>query len=499
LQNATLRIDPVFAVGEIDRRLFGSFLEHLGRAVYQGIYEPGHPQADANGFRRDVLELVRELGPTIVRYPGGNFVSGYNWEDGVGPPEQRPRRLDLAWRSIETNRIGTNEFIAWTALAETEPMIAVNLGTRGVDAARNLVEYCNYPGETYWSDLRASHGYREPHGVKVWCLGNEMDGPWQIGAKTADEYGRLVCEAAKSMKLVDPSIELVACGSSNSRMPTFATWEATVLEHAYDHVDYLSLHTYYENTGDLGEFLALSLDMDLFIDSIVSTADHVRAKLRKSKRIDLSFDEWNVWYQSRHRAEPPRDWIEAPPLIEDVYTHADALLVGCMLITLMRHADRVKIGCQAQLVNVIAPILARAGGASWRQTIFYPFLHASRYGRGTSLEARVECGSYESSRFGPVPLVEAGASWEEEAGELAIFVVNRHQREPVSLRCPLWTGAWDLIEHTALHSDDPLAQNTYERPDRVTPSPQPGGAISDNTLVAELGPLTWNVLRVRVV
>ncbi|MGH2819739.1 MAG: alpha-N-arabinofuranosidase, partial [Actinomycetota bacterium] len=427
MQHATLRIDPGFDVGEIDRRLFGSFLEHLGHAVYGGMYEPGHPRADENGFRKDVLELVREMGPTIIRYPGGNFVSGYNWEDGVGPGEERPRRLDLAWKSVETNEIGTNEFATWCSMAGAEPMIAVNLGTRGVDAARNLVEYCNHPGGSFWSDLRVSHGFRDPHDVKVWCLGNEMDGPWQIGAKTAEEYGRLACQAAKAMKLVDPSIELVACGSSNSRMSTFASWEATVLEHTYDHVDYISLHTYYENTGDLGEFLALSLDMDAFIDSIVATADHVRAKLRKSKRIHLSFDEWNVWYQSRYQEARPRGWTEAPPLIEDVYSHADALLVGCMLITLLRHADRVRIGCQAQLVNVIAPILARPGGASWRQTSFYPFLHAVRFARGASLDARVECGSYESSRFGPVPFIEAGACWNEDAGELTIFAVNRHE------------------------------------------------------------------------
>ena len=222
MQTAKITIDPNFRIGEVDPRLYGSFIEHLGRAVYGGIYEPEHPTADDMGFRQDVLDLVRELGVPIIRYPGGNFVSGYDWEDGVGPVEERPRRLDLAWKTVETNRVGTNEFAAWAKRAGAEPMIAVNLGTRGTDAARNLVEYCNHPGGSYWSDLRRSHGAEEPHAVGVWCLGNEMDGPWQIGHKTAAEYGRLAVETAKAMKWVDPSIELVACGSSKAAMPTFA-------------------------------------------------------------------------------------------------------------------------------------------------------------------------------------------------------------------------------------------------------------------------------------
>ena len=249
MHEARLTVDPAFRVGEVDPRLFGSFVEHLGRCVYDGIYEPGHPAADERGFRRDVAELVRELGVPILRYPGGNFVSGYNWEDGVGPVEQRPTRLDLAWRSIETNAVGLDEFLSWAGGLGIDPMIAVNLGTRGVDAARNLVEYANHPGGTYWSDLRRANGVPDPYGIKVWCLGNEMDGPWQIGHKTAAEYGRLARETAKAMRLVDPAIELVACGSSNHAMPTFGTWEATVLAETYDVVDYVSMHAYYEELG----------------------------------------------------------------------------------------------------------------------------------------------------------------------------------------------------------------------------------------------------------
>ena len=299
MSTASFTVDPGFAVGAIDDRVFGSFVEHLGRCVYTGIYEPGHPTADDNGFRGDVLALVRELGVTTVRYPGGNFVSGYDWEDGIGPRAERPVRLDLAWRSIETNQFGTDEFLRWTALAGVEPMLAVNLGTRGVDEARALVEYCNHRGGTTRSDLRAANGYVAPYGVPLWCLGNEMDGPWQIGQKTATEYGRLTAEAGKAMKLVDPSIELVACGSSGRAMPTFGAWEAQVLEQCYDAVDHISLHAYYDpEETDVDSFLASSVDMQAFIGSVVATCDHARAKARSDKQLGLSFDEWNVWYLS---------------------------------------------------------------------------------------------------------------------------------------------------------------------------------------------------------
>ncbi len=304
---AQLTIDPAFRVAPVRRRTFGTFVEHLGRCVYTGIYEPGHPTADEDGFRGDVLALTRELGVSTVRYPGGNFVSGYRWEDGIGPRANRPRRLDLAWHSTETNEVGVDEFMRWTRLAGVEPMMAVNLGTRGVQEALDLLEYCNIRSGTALSDLRIANGSKDPHDVRMWCLGNEMDGPWQIGHKTAREYGRLAAETARAMRMIDPNLELVACGSSGSSMPTFGSWEATVLEETYDVVDHISCHAYYEEKdGDLGGFLACSTDMEHFIASVAATADHVGARLRSRKRIGISFDEWNIWYLSRFRsAEPP--------------------------------------------------------------------------------------------------------------------------------------------------------------------------------------------------
>ncbi len=500
MRHARIVADRDFRAGDVDRRLFGAFLEHLGRAIYGGIYEPGHPTADEQGFRQDVLELIRPLNVPIIRYPGGNFVSGYNWEDGVGPVTQRPRRLELAWKSIETNAVGTNEFAAWAKRAGAEVMLAVNLGTRGIDAARNLVEYCNRPGGTYWSDLRITHGVPEPHGIKLWCLGNEMDGPWQIGQKTADEYGRIATEAAKVMKWVDPTIELVACGSSHPRMSTYPQWELTVLEHTYEHVDYISLHTYYRLNGDdLGTFLAQNLEMDEYIRTVAATCDFVRAKKRSRKRVHLSFDEWNVWYHSRERDQElyrTRPWTVAPPLTEEQYTLVDALVVGCMLITLLKHADRVKIACIAQLVNAIAPISTVTGGGAWRQTTYYPFLHASRYGRGAVLDLQIASPVYDNAQFGPVPLLEATATLDEEAERLTIFAVNRDQFAALPLEGDLRCfSGFDVIEHIVLEHDSPHATNTSEHPDEVVPHARGDAAVRDGRLSATLPRLSWNVIR----
>ncbi len=377
MKQVKITLDKAYKVAKVDDRLFGSFIEHLGRAVYGGIYQPGHPTADKYGYRQDVVQLVRELQVPLIRYPGGNFVSNFFWEDSVGPVDKRPARLDLAWRSLEPNTFGLEEFYHWTKQVNAQIMMAVNLGTRGVADACNLLEYCNHPGGSKYSDLRRSHGVENPYNIKLWCLGNEMDGSWQLGSKTMDEYGRISQEAGKAMKLIDPSIELVSCGSSYREMPTFPQWEATTLEHNYDYVDYLSLHTYYGNAAmDSNDYLAKSDDMDDFIRTVVSVCDYVKAKKRSKKQINLSFDEWNVWFHaSKEDADTTENhpWQKAPHLLEDHYTFEDALMVGLMMITLLKHADRVKIACLAQLVNVIAPIMTEENGIAWRQTIFYPF------------------------------------------------------------------------------------------------------------------------------
>jgi alpha-N-arabinofuranosidase len=498
---AKMIVDKDFVIGQVDDRIYGSFIEHLGRAVYGGIYEQGHPSADEQGFRKDVLELVKELQVPIVRYPGGNFVSGYNWEDGVGPLSERPRRLELAWRTIEPNWIGYNEFMDWCRKAGTDAMMAVNLGTRGIDDARNLVEYSNHPSGSYWSDLRRSHGYEAPHGVKTWCLGNEMDGPWQIGSKTAVEYGRIANEVGKTMKWIDPTIELVACGSSGRTMATFPEWEATVLDLAYDTVDYLSIHQYYGNQkGDTRNFLAQSVGMDQFIHTVIATADYAQAKKRSKKKMNLSFDEWNVWFHSHDHDSKLDPWSIAPPQLEDVYTHEDALVVGCMLISLLKRADRVKMACMAQLVNVIAPIMTRNGGPAWKQTIYYPYMHASVFGRGQVLVPLIQSPKYDSADFTDVPYVESVAVYNEEIGEVTVFAVNRSLEEAIPFEIDLRSfGSASILEHIVLEHDDLLATNTELQPDRVKPHAGGSSAIAGNgKLEARLGKASWNVIRLNV-
>ncbi|MGW1022122.1 arabinosylfuranosidase ArfA [Streptomyces sp. NPDC002577] len=496
---ARFTLDPAFAIGDVNPRLFGSFVEHLGRCVYTGIYEPGHPSADEAGLRTDVLELIRELGVTAVRYPGGNFVSGYKWEDSVGPADERPRRLDLAWKSTETNRFGLSEYIAFLKKIgpQAEPMMAINLGTRGVAEALELQEYANHPAGTALSDLRVAHGDKDPFGIRLWCLGNEMDGPWQTGHKTAEEYGRLAAETARAMRQIDSGLELVACGSSAQGMPTFAEWEATVLAETYDLVDYISLHAYYEETGgDRDSFLASAVDMESFIENVVATCDHIGARLKSKKKINLSFDEWNVWYQSRPNPHQVEDWQEAPRLLEDNYTVTDAVVFGSLLIALLRHADRVTVACLAQLVNVIAPILTEPGGPAWKQTTFFPFSQASRYGRGQVLDVRVDSPTYETKRFGEVSLLHATAVRDPETGAVTVFAVNRSQTDALPLEVALnGLELTSVVEHTAVADADPEAKNTLDDPERVTPHAVEGTALQDGTLTATLEPLSWNVIR----
>lgn len=491
---AKITLAKEFKVGEIDRRIFGSFIEHLGRAVYGGIYEPNHPTADENGFRGDVLDMVKELNVPIVRYPGGNFVSGYNWEDGVGPVENRPSRLDLAWGTTEPNTFGTNEFMKWCKKANSECMMAVNLGTRGPEEARNLVEYMNHKGNSAWSDLRKAHGYEEPWDVKLWCLGNEMDGRWQMGAKTAEDYGKIANEASKMMKWTDDRIETVLCGSSSRNSPTFGQWEQTSLEIAYDSVDYVSLHQYYDNrNGDTASFLAKTLELEEFIYSVLCVCDYVKAKKRSKKTINLSFDEWNVWYHSNNA--PYERWSIAPPRLEDIYNFEDALLVGSMLITLLRHCDRIKIACLAQLVNVIAPIFTQIGGGIFKQTIFYPFEHMSNFGKGVALNPIISCPKYDCKEFTDVPYLESIATYDEENDELVLFCVNKSQDDSIILDVNMldFDGMmpYEFISMDGYNAND---ENGIDNP-FVKPHNNAVPTMDSANAEIKLKPFSWNVIK----
>lgn len=503
--DATARLDPHYEIADIDRRLFGGFVEHLGRHIYDGIFEPGHPSADAEGFRTDVIELVKELGVSTIRYPGGNFVSGYRWEDGVGPVAERPRRLDLAWHSTETNEVGLHEFQTWLDRVGSELMLAVNLGTRGTQEALDLLEYANADTQTAWTDQRAANGRETPFGVKMWCLGNEMDGPWQVGHRGAEDYGKLASRTAKAMRMIDPGVELVACGSSGRGMPTFGSWERTVLEHTFDDVEFISCHSYYqEHDGNAQEFLASGVDMARFIESVAAIADTVAATKKSDKRIMISFDEWNVWYL--HNADGSESghefkggaWPVAPRLLEDKYHALDAVVFGDLMITLLQHADRVRSASLAQLVNVIAPIMTEPGGPAWRQTTFFPFSITSRLAHGRAVRVPVTAGTFTSDKLGEVESVNAVATIDDEG--VSLFVVNRSTTDAADLRvdlAPLMRALGRevaVVESHLLHEDDLYAANTLEDRERVGVR-EAEASVDGELLSLALPAVSWTAVR----
>ncbi|MFG6446458.1 alpha-N-arabinofuranosidase [Microbacterium sp. P07] len=500
MATARLIFDTRRPVGPVNRRVFGSFIEHLGRAVYDGIHEPTHPTADADGFRNDVKDLVRELGVSAIRYPGGNFVSGFRWEDSVGPREDRPQRLDLAWHSTESNHVGLHEFASWLEAVDSELMLAVNLGTRGTSEALDLLEYSNLATGSALSSERVANGRTAPFDVRMWCLGNEMDGPWQLGHRSADDYGKLAAQTARAMRMFDPTLELVVCGSSARDMPTFGEWERVVLSHAYDDVDYISCHAYYaEKDGDLGSFLASAVDMDSFIESVVATIDHVKAVKKSDHEVFISFDEWNVWdtarFENVDKITGVDNWPVAPRLLEDAYTVADAVVVGNLLISLLRRADRVTSASLAQLVNVIAPIMTEPGGIAWKQTTFFPFALTSALATGQSIPTEVTCDVYETQRYGAVPLVDAVTTVDEELGRASIFAVNRSQTDVVQLRIPV-SDFGDITDASAqtLSDDDPYAGNSLTAPERVDLHANATLRTEGDEMIIDLPPVSWSAI-----
>lgn len=484
---ASIYLDNNRTISEISPLLFSGFAEHMGRCIYEGIYDPQSPHADKNGLRKDVLAALREINYRAMRYPGGNFLSGYRWYDGVGPKEERPRRRDLAWQSIETNQFGTNEFMVFCKEINTQPMMGVNMGTGTIQDAANLVEYCNALTGTQYGDLRASHGYREPYGVKYWCLGNEMDGPWQIGHLEAEEYGKKAREAAKMMRWHDRSIETILCGSSNARMATYPEWDRVALEICWEQVNYHSMHYYANNhANDTASFLALSAEFEAFVDTLSGVLRYVKAKNRSKHDVYLSWDEWNVWYKASGPKHQEGHWTEAPHLIEEIYNLEDALVVGQWLNVFLRKSDVLKVACIAQIVNVIAPILTTRD-SMLKQSIYYPLMLFSRLAGGNALDVLVKAPMYETKQFGAMPLLDVSASHNTETGKHAVFIVNRSQTDNITVDLnwqDMKPKTIDCVHQVA--GTDPKAANSYENPNQIiavtVQAPQVDGGCATITL-----------------
>jgi alpha-N-arabinofuranosidase len=505
MNKAKAIFDKDFIISDVDERITGSFVEHLGRCVYDGLYEPGHKTADSNGFREDVKELVKELGVTAIRYPGGNFVSGYNWKDGVGPKEQRPCKKDMAWNTIETNQVGINEFAQWLADIDVEMIMTVNLGSGTPMEAGELVDYCNNEKGTYWSDLRRKHGLEKPYKFKLWCLGNEMDGEWQICMHTAEEYARKAKETAKIMKWMDPSIELIACGSCTNEEShkSFGEWDRIVLEEVYDYIEYLSLHRYYNYNPDKQLFYKMNdnisdipfffRDLQNYLDTIISAADFIKGKKRSNKTINISFDEWGVITETG----------AVPHGISQEYKFAsykllDAVIYGGLLCVFLNNSDRVRIACQSLLVNEGGMITTDPEGKAIRQVTYYPFRDVARYAKGVALKPVTELPRKLTDHHGEQDTVTISAVYNKETGEVNIFVMNCDLEDEIELTLDLRSFKnLKSLGHTLLYDDDPFARNTFEEEYRIKPLEVPLKEPENGILKLVLKKHSWNVLHLQ--
>ncbi|MCP3989885.1 MAG: alpha-N-arabinofuranosidase [Actinomycetia bacterium] len=490
LPATTITLHRGFPVGPVDPRIFGGFLEHMGRAVYEGVFDPNSAHADQAGLRRDVLGALDRLKMPVVRYPGGNFVSGYHWEDGVGDPAERPTLRELAWSSIETNQFGTDEFMGLCRKLGWTPMMAVNLGTGTPEEARNWVEYCNSPTGSRYADMREANGHPDPYGVPLWCLGNEMDGPWQLGHGPAAEYAVRALQAARMMKRVDPSIELVASGSSMIELDTYLEWDRQVLEYLGGSVDYISLHRYVGNErDDTADYLAVTASIDAQIEAVDGLCLYVQAKRRGRRRAYLCFDEWNVWYKESDMNGAGQ---VAPHLIEERYNLEDALVVAGFLNSFIRHADVVRVANLAQLVNVVAPIQTR-GDDLLIQSIFHVFEQYAKRRSGISLRPSVDGPTYQSESYGSVDVIDTSAIVDDS--QLHVFVTNRSLDAEAPVEIELADMALSaVVDASIITGAGPKAENTFDDQTVVCSAPFEGVAITGGRSHCILPPLSVTAL-----
>ena len=502
---ADLIVNKAFVIGEVSDLMYGQFFEPMGRCTHEGMYEPDHITADKNGWRQDVKELVKELGITCFRYPGGNITASYRWEDGVGPREKRPVRLDLAWSSIEDNSIGTDEYVSYVKELGAESIMCFNAGTRGIEAASDLVEYCNFPGGTKLSDMRRANGYEQPHNIRYWCIGNEVEGDWQIAQHQVDSYAWLCRQMGKAVKILNPENQVIASGTSEYFIRSFIDWDFKVLDTAFDYIDGLSIHCYTNRrkTDTTPHYLAHTARLEAYISAIEGVCKAVETKRWSKKKIYLSIDEWNVqsyeivYLRAGREERGIKPWMVHPPLSEQIYTMEDALALGLQLIVFLKHCNRIKIACMSLLVNALSPIMTEKGGAAWRQPTFFPFAQCSKYGRGQVLDTKLECESYQDDELGAIPYVEAVMTYKSKTNELTLFAVNKRD-EACALRCDLQGFEnYTVQEHIVLSHSDLFAVNTVNDPENVKPHTQQGSTVKSAVLESTLEKYSWNVIRLK--
>jgi alpha-N-arabinofuranosidase len=464
---AEVDVDGEAVIGEIHPHVYGHFVEHLERCVYGGIWTE-----DGDHVREDTLGLVRALQPPVIRYPGGNFASGYHWEDGVGPRDLRPRRYDKAWNSWESNAVGTDEFMAFCAAVPADPFLVVNDGSGTPEEAARWVAYCNDAPTTGMGPLRASNGHADPYGVQLWGIGNEVWGQWQIGHTDASEYARRLRHFAVAMRQADPSIHIVAVGDGpHTDQPDDPArlWNEAVLREAGALIDYLSFHIYQPNQEGWKE----SYDADalhhtvcaapLDVEAIVGRMARQIEALAPGGRIGVALDEWNLWL-----APPPG----AATMHRLIYTLRDALYVAGMLNVFHRCCRTLTLANLAQLVNVL-PAIVTDEQRAYATPIYYPFL-MYRQMEKLAVHAQVQVRAFNSEALGniqahrSVPYLDVTATRDEPGQRLVLGVVNRHPTLPVEATVH-WRGLGPLRTARAwiLSSTDPLAANSFDAPNQV--------------------------------
>ena len=530
MKKASITLHPDFRIGDISKRLFGAFLEPIGSMVNGSMYNPKHPEADGQGLRKDFYGALKETGLPAVRLPGGNFVSGWQWKDSIGPAEQRKTHLDMAWFQYIPNDVGHDEYLQWAEKAGTEAIYTVNLGTGTLQDAADCVEYTNFPGGTWWSDLRKKNGHPEPYKVKTWCLGNEMDGPWQIASREKDPrgYGILAHETSKAMKWVDPSIETIACVSSSPFLNHYPDWDLSVLQECYSAVDYISLHHYHSAPPDMPQALLAGYQaFEEYIRTEIALCDFVKTKLRTGKTMMLALDEYGSMIRPRGETHlgtggrqnadmfgvfvpgrtyvrhDPDDWstLRNPPRDHEML---QALGMASTMLVMMRHADRIKIGCAT---GGLGALCCTDREHVWKGAAHYPFVQMIRWARGTSLQCEVRCDTYDVpgyaiddmnqyGGFEAVQTIQAGAALNEEAGELTVFVINGDPAEDQELKLDVRAfEGWQFREHVEMFTEDEDACNTWEAPDRILPRVNRETKADSGILAARLRRESWNVFR----
>jgi len=531
MKKAKITVHPLFEIGEISPRLYGAFLEPIGTMVNGMMYNPKHETADEQGFRRDVIEALKDTPLPAVRLPGGNFMSGWDWKDSIGPMENRKAHLDLAWHQYIPNDVGHDEYLQWSEKVGFEPMYTINLGTGDINDAIYITEYTNHPGGTWWSDERRKNGHEDPYGVKVWYLGNEMDGPWQIASweRNPRGYGILANETSKAMKWVDGSIETAVCVSSSPFLAHYPQWDLEVLQECYESVDYVSMHHYHSAPpNDWGALLGGATYYEDYINTEIALCDFVQTKCRSPKKLMLSFDEYGVHPRPCselnpgygphnlyrvHYNFPVRDYVRHDPNnmperrrpgMPSIGDMGRALGNTSVLLAFLRHADRVKIGC---MTGGLGTLVSSNRDHVWKSAAYYPFVQLMQYGRGMSMQTKVECETYtipgyavdDNSQYYKqenVPFVDAATAYDKEKGELNLFVINRNWEEGYELELDATNfEGYKLVEHIEMYSEDLLAENTYENPNAVVPTINQDTTMENGVLTAKLQPLSWNVFR----